>query len=124
MGLLTADALVYGTAMAGDPQLSPDATRVAYVLGRANRDQDRSTSQIWLANINGGDPRQLTSTGERNREPRWSPDCRSLAFLSDRKQDRTGLFVLPMLQPGEAKEITNHHQSIGQVAWSPDARWI
>jgi dipeptidyl aminopeptidase/acylaminoacyl peptidase len=121
---LSPDLLVYETSMAGDPQVSPDGSRLAYVLSRANRDQDRGTSQIYLANIDGADARQLTHAGERNREPRWSPDGRSLAFVSDRTQGFSGLYVLPLDAPGEAHEVAKHRAGLGQLAWSPDGTHI
>jgi dipeptidyl aminopeptidase/acylaminoacyl peptidase len=124
MNRLTPETLVYETVMAAEPQLSPDASQVAYTLGRANRELDRSTSQIWLATRDGDNPRQLTWSGDRNREPRWSPDGHWLAFVSDRLPGHSGLFVLPTDAPGEARELTRHRQSVGQLAWSPDGRFI
>src|SRR5690349_13026096 len=100
MSRLTPEALVYDLVTAADPQLSPDATRVAYSLGHANRDLDRGTSQIYVCDRDGQNPRQLTRVGDRNREPRWSPDGRELAFVSDRLQGHSGLFVLPVDGPG------------------------
>jgi Tol biopolymer transport system component len=94
MSRLTPDALVYDTVAAGDPQVSPDGTRVVYVQARADRERDRGTLQIWLADITGANARRLTWSGDRNREPRWSPDGRRLALLSDRVTGHTGLFVL------------------------------
>jgi dipeptidyl aminopeptidase/acylaminoacyl peptidase len=117
---LTPERLVYQTVSAGDPQVSPDGRQVVYTLGRADREADRGTSQLWLADVDGGQPRQLTWSGDRNREPRWSPDGRYIAFVSDRVQDNSGLFVLPMQAAGEAREITRHRQSIGHLDWSPD----
>src|SRR5206468_10967547 len=42
----------------------------------------------------------------------------------DRLKGSSGLFVLPTIGPGEAREITHHRRSIGQLAWSPDGRCI
>jgi len=75
---------------------------------------------VWVCDVDGGQRRQLTWTGDRNREPRWSPDGRFIAFVSDRVQASGALFVLPMQAPGEAREITRHRQGIGHLAWSPD----
>ncbi|HEV7665476.1 MAG TPA: S9 family peptidase [Chloroflexota bacterium] len=125
MGRLTPDALVYDTVSAGDPQVSPDGSRLVYVVGRASREADAGTSQVWLADIDGGNARQLTWAGERNREPRWSPDGRSIAFVAaDRLKGSSGLFVLPIDQPGEARELARQRRAIGHLAWSPDGRSI
>jgi dipeptidyl aminopeptidase/acylaminoacyl peptidase len=124
MDRLTPEALVYDVTSAGDPQVSPDGTQVAYVLGKANKDLDRGTSQIWLAKIDGSNPRRLTWSGDRNREARWSPDGRWIAFVSDRVKAGSGLFVLPVDGPGEAREVTHHRGVVGQLAWSPDGQSI
>jgi dipeptidyl aminopeptidase/acylaminoacyl peptidase len=124
MSRLTPEALVYDMVTAADPQLSPDATRVAYSLARASRDLDRATSQIYLSDIDGSNQRQATAVGDANREPRWSPDGRWLAFVSDRQRGHTALCVLPTDGPGEAREVTRHRQPIGHLAWSPDGRFI
>jgi len=124
MSPLSPDALVYETVSAGDPQISPDGTRVVYSLAQASKDLDRGISQVWLSDVDGSDPRPLTWAGDRNRNACWSPDGQSIAFVSDRLKDSSGLFVLPTVGPGEAREITHHRRPIGQLAWSPDGRSI
>src|SRR5947209_17737863 len=108
MTRLTPGALVYDLHSAGDPQLSPDGTRIVFSVGGADKDADRGTSQVWLANRDGSDVRQLTWSGQRNREARWSPDGRAVAFVSDRKPPQTALCLLSVDAPGEARVVTLH----------------
>ena len=115
---LSPETLVYGFTTAGDPQVSPDGSRVAYVLGRTDRETRKSSSAIWLCDIDGGDKRQLTFGGRRNGNPRWSPDGQSIAFTSDRVEPN-GVFVLPMAG-GEARELLRHPTPLSDLAWSPD----
>ncbi|MDQ6669290.1 MAG: S9 family peptidase [Chloroflexota bacterium] len=124
MSQLTPETLVYETVAAGDPYISPDGTRVVYSRAEACKNLDRATSQVWLSNVDGSDPRRLTWAGDRNREPRWSPDGHNIAFVSDRLKAGSGLFVLPANGPGEAREITHHLRPIGHLAWSPDGSSI
>src|SRR5436305_3898724 len=124
MARLTPEALVYDLQSAGDPQVSPDGSKILYSVARTDRDADRGSSQIWLAKRDGSEARQLTRGGERNREARWSPDGRSIAFVSDRRQSRSAICVLPADGPGEARELTYHRVAVGSLAWSPDARSI
>jgi dipeptidyl aminopeptidase/acylaminoacyl peptidase len=121
---LTPDVLVYDTVSAGEPQISPDGTRVVYSLARADREHDRATSQVHLCAIDGSGARQLTWSGDRNREARWAPDGQSIAFVSDRVSGHSTLLVLPVAEPGEAREVTRHRQAVGQLAWSPDGTRI
>ncbi len=126
MKRLTPDALVYETVTAADPQMSPDGTRVAYSVSRADREQDRSTSQVFVADLDGSNQRQLTQAGSRNREPRWSPDGRWLAFVSDRESGQSGLYVIPVSEGGEARRVTSHGHghNVSDLAWSPDGRFV
>ncbi|HEY7037084.1 MAG TPA: S9 family peptidase [Thermomicrobiales bacterium] len=122
---LTPETIVYDLAAAGDPQVSPDGSQIAYVLGKAERDKKQTGSQIWLCDVDGGNARRLTWEGERITSPRWSPDGRQLAFASDRvkKPATQGLFVLD-LGGGEPREVTKHNVAIGELAWSPDGTRI
>ena len=78
---------VYALASVGDPRLSPDGKRVAYVVSRTDEEGNAYRTAIWVAAPDGSEePRQFTS-GERNDgSPRWSPDGRWLSFLSNRGQ--------------------------------------
>jgi dipeptidyl aminopeptidase/acylaminoacyl peptidase len=124
MSQLTPDALVYDATAAVDPQVSPDGTRLVYTVVKADRASDRATSQVWLAAIDGSGARRLTGAGERNREARWSPDGRWVAFVSDRVKGSSGIYVLPVDGPGEARELTRQTPALGQLDWSPDGSAI
>jgi len=113
------EQLVYDLVAAGEPQLSPDGTSIVYSLGWADREADTNSSQLWLCALDGSEPRQLTFAGKRNASPRWSPDGRCIAFVSDRGQG-SGLFVLPASGAGEAREVTRHQPPVSGLAWSPD----
>jgi dipeptidyl aminopeptidase/acylaminoacyl peptidase len=64
----------------GDPQLSPDGTRVAYVRVTVNEKKEGYDTAIWTVPSAGKEePRQLTS-GPRDSSPRWSPDGQWLVF--------------------------------------------
>src|SRR5204862_5730204 len=63
--------------------ISPDGQLIAYVLRWADREKDENTSQIWMVASHGADAVQITR-GTRDTAPEWSPDSRSLAFISAR----------------------------------------
>src|SRR5215469_6446517 len=119
---LTPDTLVYELVAAGDPQFAPDGTHVVYTLARADDKTKKQVSDLWLCGIDGSSPRRLT-WGGRNGNARWSPDGTQIAFTSDRVK-ASGIFVLPVEGGGEARELTRHAQSVGDLAWSPDGARI
>jgi len=113
-----------------DPQVSPDGRSVAFVLTRieeenpekpeADDPKPRYKSAIYLSD--GSEPRQITAGVKRDSSPRWSPDGRSLAFLSDR-DGKTQLFLLP-LSAGEPRKLTRFKAGVSDVRWSPDGRTL
>ncbi len=117
---VTADDL-YKLRFVSDPQVSPDGSQVAYVVAWVDPDEHtRYRSQIMLVPFDGSSaPRALTSGRHRDTAPRWSPDGRFLAFLSNRDDERPQLFALP-LQGGEARQLTALKRGAGAAAWSPN----
>jgi dipeptidyl aminopeptidase/acylaminoacyl peptidase len=119
---------VYALTSVVDPRLSPDGRRVAYVVSRTDEEANTYRTAIWVAALDGSEePRQFTS-GERNDgSPRWSPDGRWLAFVSNRdgdeKKAKGQLYVLPA-DGGEPRKLTDGKESVESIAWSPDSSRI
>ncbi|MBE3590814.1 MAG: S9 family peptidase [Firmicutes bacterium] len=110
----------------GDPRLSPDGRRLAFVRTQADEIQNGYNSSIWLLDLqDGGEPRRLTYGENKNgttveEAPRWSPDGRRLAFTSNRT-GKPRIYILD-LAGGEARPLTTEEQGAGEVAWSPDGK--
>ena len=67
-----------------DPRISPDGKLVAFTVQTVDVPANKKPVQIWIVPLEGGSPRQITRDGESNQRPRWSPDSRRIAYLSDR----------------------------------------
>src|SRR5580700_10517956 len=66
----------------GEPQISPDGNWIAYSVATPDLEANRSVRDIWVvAAGGGGEARQLTRGGSDTRA-RWSPDGKTLAFIS------------------------------------------
>src|SRR5882672_2011405 len=106
-----------------DPQLSPDAQSVAYVVKTALLKTDKNEERIWMVPRSGGDAIALTAEGVSSSHPRWSPDGKSIAFLSERNDRQTQVWLLG-LRGGEAQRLTDTPQDVDDFAWSPDGRCL
>jgi dipeptidyl aminopeptidase/acylaminoacyl peptidase len=119
---------VHALTSVGDPRLSPDGLHVAYVVDRIDRDANAYRAAIWVAPVDGpGEARRLTTGARCDTSPRWSPDGRWLAFVSNRDGEddeaHGELYVLPA-EGGESRRLTNGEEGVESIAWSPDSRRI
>jgi len=130
---MTAEDL-YAFRFLSDAQLSPDGARVAFAVRTVAPERDGYRSAIWLVPFDGSaEATRLTAGPGQDTLPRWSPDARTLAFVSDRaapggttdgkKRKPKNVFVLS-LDGGEARQLTSFDDDCGDIAWSPDARRI
>ena len=126
---------LYRLRIPTEPRLSPDGRQVAFTVQTVAPTHDGYRQAIWLVPADGGSPaRQLTIGSKHDRHPRFSPDGRTLAFLSDRRlaieedpkapkpedrEDGTQVYLLP-LDGGEARRLTDLPRGADWFEWSPD----
>jgi len=111
----------------GDPQISPDGMRIAFVRVTVNEKKEGYNTSIWSVSVIGGDePHQLTK-GDHDTAPRWSPDGRFLLFLraaeKDGKPEPPQLSILSMAG-GDSFSFTDLPKGAGNPVWASDGKTI
>jgi dipeptidyl aminopeptidase/acylaminoacyl peptidase len=104
----------------GDLRFSPDGRQLAFTVTGAPEAKG-SPREVWLATVQGGQAKALTQGGS-SESPLWSPDGRSLAYLSD-QAGRTQISLMSA-DGSNARVLTNHAASIRAFQWSRDGKSI
>src|SRR5580692_5673039 len=104
-----------------DLQFSPDGARVAFIVTEPAKGERRAR-HIWLYDKKSGAVRQFTFSAKDEISPRWSPDGKELAFLSNREEQQQ-IYVM-RTDGGEAAAFTKGKRSVQSFLWSPDGKQI
>ena len=104
-----------------DLQFSPDGARVAFVVAEPPKGERRAR-HIWIYQKESGAVRQFTFSAKDETSPRWSPDGKQVAFLSNRDEQQQ-IYVM-RADGGEAAAVTKGKRSVRSYAWSPDGKQI
>lgn len=95
------------------------ATRIAFVS--ADRTPERTQYVLFVADSDGENQQVMVRSSEPLMSPAWSPDGRSLAYVSFERR-RPEVFV-QSLATGERERVSMLGQGVnGAPAWSPDGR--
>jgi len=133
---------LYDLRVPTDLAVSPDGRHVAFSVKAVAPGKDGYRTALWIAPADGAAPaRQLTVGARSDASPRWSPDGRTIAFLSDRSavlqaggagakpgkaeeptEGGTQVWLLPFADGGEARQLTDLPKDVEGLAWSPDGR--
>ena len=111
----------------GDPQISPDGSRVAFVRVSVNEKKIGYDTAIWTVSTADKEPPHRLTNGPHDGSPQWSPDGKFLVLMrateKDGKPEPPQLAMLPM-NGGDAWTFTDLPKGAGPPRWSPDGRTI
>ena len=108
--------------------LAPDGARAVVSLSSYSMKENRASASLWLLSTTGGRPRVLTTSGEKDGQPAWSPDGSTIAFVARRewrgKKDDEPQVYLIAPDGGEARRLTGLATGASAIKWFPDGKHI
>jgi dipeptidyl aminopeptidase/acylaminoacyl peptidase len=119
-GTLTVELAISGRRPF-DLQFSPDGRHLAFSVSRSPKAGPRE-QEIWMLEVASHKLWRFAHSTKSDHLPRWSPDGKLLAFLSDR-EERTQIWVMPT-DGGEGERLTEGKNAIKTFEWSPDGKQI
>ena len=117
---------LYDFQLISSPRLSPDGKNVVYLVQRVDKKSEKKYTNLWIASAGAQTPataRQFTYGDQNDSQPRWSPDSRQIAFLSNRQDsEKPAQLFLIAIDGGEARPLSEIKGSIDEFAWAPDGK--
>ena len=105
-----------------DPQISPDGKSIAFTVTENNLAEGKSKTEVYLMDADGNNIRKVTDNPAADDHPRWSPDGKSLLFLSTRHEGPQA-WLLP-LEGGEPAQVTHFTTGVSDAVWTSDGKHI
>ena len=113
---------LYRAKAVGEPAISPDGKAIVYTVTTNDWATKKKTAALWRVDTDGTNARPLTTGEARDEHASFSPDGKTLAFVSTRTGEPQ-LFFLP-LGGGEAEQKTRFPGGIDGPAFSRDGRFV
>jgi dipeptidyl aminopeptidase/acylaminoacyl peptidase len=112
----------------GSVSLAPDGAQAVCTVSRFSMDDNKGATSLWLLSSFGGAPRRLTTGGEKDGQPAWSPCGDAIAFVAQRehqgRKDETPQLYLIAPDGGEARRVSDFAPGVVAFKWFPDGKRI
>lgn len=101
-------------------QISPRGDLAVYCEHSVDEKTEKKYAHLWAVSLPDGEPRQITHGKQSDTNPHFSPDGRTIAFLSNREDEKQSQIYLLPTDGGEARKLTDLKGEIKSFFWSPD----
>ncbi|HEX2121896.1 MAG TPA: S9 family peptidase, partial [Thermoanaerobaculia bacterium] len=104
----------------GAPKVSPDGKWVAYDASTIDLAANVRRSAVYLIPSDGsGSPKQITDGKKQDEGPAWSPDGKTIAYVSNRDGGAKQVYLYDVAA-GTSKKLTSLAAGAASVKWVPD----
>jgi dipeptidyl aminopeptidase/acylaminoacyl peptidase len=113
---------VFELEWATDPRVSPDGKTIVYVRRSNDIMKDRQRSNLWQVSLNGENHSPFYTGLNNSSSPRWSPDSKRLAFVSNNSGSQQ--IHMHWIESSKTAVISQLPTSPSNLSWSPDGKWL
>ena len=113
---------VFELEWATDPRVSPDGKTIVYVRRSNDIMKDRQRSNLWQVSLNGENHSPFYTGLNNSSSPRWSPDSKRLAFVSNNSGSQQ--IHMHWIESSKTAVISQLLTSPSNLSWSPDGKWL
>jgi dipeptidyl aminopeptidase/acylaminoacyl peptidase len=103
----------------GAPQISPDGGWLAYDVSTPDLGANKSFSGVYLMPATGGTPKLISDARHQDNSPVWSPDGKTIAFVSNRDGGAHQVFLYDVAA-GTSRKVSDLAGGAGTVKWMPN----
>ena len=97
--------------------VSPSGEQLAVEIVTGDNQED-----IWIKQLDEGPLSRLTFSGSNNRNPTWTPDSRSVTYVSEREQP--GIWQKRADGSGSEELVLELDRPVTSVEWSRNGEWL
>ncbi|WP_241697923.1 S9 family peptidase [Rheinheimera pleomorphica] len=109
---------VFNLEFVSDPQPDSKGEQIVFVRNWMDKQTDRRRMTLWLSSADGKTQQALTDKDINASSPRWAPDYKRLAFISN------GQIHVKWLDSGRTSQLGQLTQGPANLSWSPDGKWL
>ncbi len=113
---------LYKIKSIADPKISPDGKKIAFSVTSSFLAEGKSRSQVCIIDADGGNLRKVTNDSVSDSHPSWSPDGKTLLYLSTQKEGSQAWSI--SADSGESVQLTHFATGVSDAVWTSDGKHI